>query len=72
MEVLSWTGLLSREFMTPLGNNLPNRQLTSGLSRYVNMIYEPGSQPVIDRLWDETMAEFEFAGARGILESMRK
>jgi hypothetical protein len=36
------------------------------------MAYDPESRPVIERLWDETLAEFEFAGAREILEKLRK
>jgi hypothetical protein len=34
------------------------------------MIYDEKSGPVIQRLWDETMKEFEFAHALQILESL--
>ncbi|KUJ15198.1 NAD(P)-binding protein [Mollisia scopiformis] len=38
---------------------------------FANMVYESEGQPVIDRLWDETLKELDFAGVRGILEDMR-
>lgn len=31
------------------------------------MIYDPEMAPVIDRLWNETLAEFEFAGVENII-----
>jgi hypothetical protein len=34
------------------------------------MIYDEASKPIIQRLWDETIAEFEFAHALQILESL--
>jgi hypothetical protein len=34
-------------------------------------LYTPEAKPVIQRVWDETLAEFEFAGVRGIVESMK-
>ncbi|KAF7295470.1 hypothetical protein MIND_01086800 [Mycena indigotica] len=34
-------------------------------------LYSPEFRPVVDRLWDETLQEFEFAGAKQILEHMR-
>ena len=37
---------------------------------FANMIYEAESQPIIDRLWEETMQEFEFAGAESILKNL--
>ncbi|KAI0146159.1 hypothetical protein GGR57DRAFT_506681 [Xylariaceae sp. FL1272] len=34
-------------------------------------LYTQEGQAVVDRVWNETLAEFEFAGARGIIESMQ-
>ncbi|OIW27677.1 putative short-chain dehydrogenase/reductase family protein [Coniochaeta ligniaria NRRL 30616] len=34
---------------------------------FARLVYEPEMAAVIDRLWDETIAEFEFAGVREIL-----
>jgi hypothetical protein len=34
------------------------------------MVYDAGSKPIIDRLWDETMKEYEFAGAESILKNL--
>lgn len=39
---------------------------------FAAMVYDANAQPTIDRLWDETMNEFQFAGAKGILEAMRR
>jgi hypothetical protein len=36
------------------------------------MVYEPENQHVIDRLWDETLKELEFAGVKDILEDMKR
>lgn len=36
------------------------------------MMYTGDGKQAMERLWNETMVEFEFAGARGILESMRR
>jgi hypothetical protein len=35
------------------------------------MLYTPDGQVLIERVWDETMAEFEFAGVQSILNSMK-
>jgi len=40
--------------------------------RFINLVYTPEGEKLKDTLWEETMAELEFAGARGILEGMRK
>lgn len=34
------------------------------------MVYDDKSKVIMKRLWDETMAEFEFAHALQILESL--
>lgn len=39
--------------------------------RYATPAHDPQMRPVIQRLWDETMTEFEFAGAQKILEDMQ-
>ncbi|KAB5585504.1 hypothetical protein GE09DRAFT_1234033 [Coniochaeta sp. 2T2.1] len=36
-------------------------------SRFSRLVYDPKMAGVIDRLWEETLAEFEFAGVRKIL-----
>ncbi|TGJ87154.1 hypothetical protein E0Z10_g1635 [Xylaria hypoxylon] len=35
------------------------------------LLYTPQGKVVTQRVWDETLAEFEFAGARSILEAMK-
>ncbi|KAK4209722.1 hypothetical protein QBC37DRAFT_429934 [Rhypophila decipiens] len=39
---------------------------------FMNMVYTSEGETLMNVLWDETMAELEFAGARGILEGLRK
>ncbi|KAI1138437.1 NAD(P)-binding protein [Hypoxylon sp. FL0543] len=39
---------------------------------FPTFLYTPEGQQVIERLWSETLAEFEFANVRGILESMKE
>jgi hypothetical protein len=34
-------------------------------------VYKPEGIPIMDALWEETMAELEFAGARQILEKLK-
>lgn len=34
-------------------------------------MYMPEGQEMIERLWEETMIELDFAGIRNALESMR-
>ncbi|KAI1142848.1 NAD(P)-binding protein [Hypoxylon sp. FL0543] len=42
------------------------------ISPYNSFLYTPEGRDAADRLWQETMEELDFAGVRGILESMRK
>lgn len=35
------------------------------------MVYEPEGKVVIDRLWEETLDELEFAGVKGVLKDMQ-
>jgi hypothetical protein len=35
--------------------------------RFANIVYEPDAGPLLDMLWNETIAELEFAGVRDIL-----
>ncbi|KAB5583624.1 hypothetical protein GE09DRAFT_1248033 [Coniochaeta sp. 2T2.1] len=37
------------------------------IAPFSRLVYDSKMAPVIDRLWDETLAEFEFAGVRKIL-----
>ncbi|KAM7191690.1 hypothetical protein V8F33_008786 [Rhypophila sp. PSN 637] len=39
---------------------------------FMNMVYTAEGENLMHVLWDETMAELDFAGARGILEGLRK
>ncbi|KAI1087247.1 NAD(P)-binding protein [Rostrohypoxylon terebratum] len=38
---------------------------------YPTLLYTSEGQQITERLWNETLAEFEFANARGIIESMK-
>ncbi|KAI1093644.1 NAD(P)-binding protein [Rostrohypoxylon terebratum] len=42
------------------------------ISPYNSFLYTPEGREVADKLWEETMGELEFAGVRGIMESMKK
>jgi hypothetical protein len=35
--------------------------------RFNQLVYLPEGQPIMDALWEETIAEFEFAGVKEIL-----
>jgi hypothetical protein len=35
------------------------------------MLYGPEGKKLIDKVWDETLAELSFAGVDGILQSMK-
>ena len=41
-------------------------------NRFSRLVYDPKITLVIDRLWDETLAELEFAGVRKILGLEKK
>jgi hypothetical protein len=38
---------------------------------FASFLYTAEGKVVTKRVWEETLAELEFAGVRGILESMR-
>jgi hypothetical protein len=40
-------------------------------SSFPALLYAPERNATIERVWEETLAEFEFADARGIIEAMR-
>ncbi|KAI1210035.1 NAD(P)-binding protein [Annulohypoxylon truncatum] len=42
------------------------------ISPYNSFLYTPEGREAADKLWQETMEQLEFAGARGIIESMKK
>lgn len=42
------------------------------MSSLASFAYGADNESLIQRLWDETMQEYEFAGAKEILENMRK
>ncbi|KAH8671616.1 hypothetical protein BX600DRAFT_480579 [Xylariales sp. PMI_506] len=37
---------------------------------FTKLVYLPEGQPLMDTLWEETLTEFDFAGARGILNAL--
>ncbi|KAB5542962.1 hypothetical protein GE09DRAFT_1134084 [Coniochaeta sp. 2T2.1] len=39
---------------------------------FARFVYQPEAKDVMDALWEETLAEFEFAGVREILEASKK
>jgi hypothetical protein len=41
-------------------------------TRFAAMVYTPDGKEVMERLWEETMHEFSFAGVQAILKSMRE
>jgi hypothetical protein len=42
-----------------------------GFVSFAAFLYTPEGKAVIQRVWNETLAELDFAGVRLILESMR-
>lgn len=41
---------------------------TDDMIRFTQLVYLPEGQPIMDVLWEETIAEFEFAGVRDLLK----
>lgn len=41
------------------------------LHRFASMLYTSEGQAITQRVWDETLAELDFAGARDIAESLK-
>lgn len=39
---------------------------------HVDMLYELDAEQIVQRLWDETMQEFEFAKVEEVLEGMQE
>lgn len=39
--------------------------------RFASLLYTPEGKVITQRVWDETLAELDFAGVRDILDSMR-
>jgi hypothetical protein len=67
MAAFSQTGRLNRKFQQR-SRSINGLILTS--YRFAKMVYDKDLKPVIQRLWDETMMEFEFANASQILASL--
>ncbi|KAI2610564.1 NAD(P)-binding protein [Hypoxylon sp. NC1633] len=42
------------------------------ISPFAGLLYTPEGKQVIDRLWQETIAELSFAGVQGILDGLKK
>lgn len=71
MDASVWTGESTRKFSAALTKQVI--LLTDDFSyRFTNLVYLSDGQPIIDTLWEETMAEFRFAGAREILETFKQ
>lgn len=39
--------------------------------RWAEIVYQPEGQKLLDVVWEETMAEYSFAGVNDILESLK-
>lgn len=39
--------------------------------RFAALLYTPEGEVLKERVWEETLAELDFAGVRGILEQMK-
>lgn len=39
--------------------------------RFAEIVYQPEGQKLLDVVWEETMAEYSFAGVNNILESLK-
>ncbi len=50
---------------------LPFGFLAKAFRRFAALIYTPEGKVVTERVWDETLAELDFAGVRSILNSMK-
>jgi hypothetical protein len=70
MGVSSCPGRFIRKFSV-LHSSLCRSLLLLRLYRFAALLYTPEGKVVIERVWEETLAELEFAGVRPILESMR-
>lgn len=42
------------------------------ICRFASSLYTPEGKKITERLWEETLGEFDSAGVRGILESMKQ
>lgn len=42
--------------------------LADNVTRFTQLVYLPEGQLIMDALWEETIAEFEFAGVRDLLK----
>ena len=73
MGASAWTGRFIRKSWASLLKAIPlGIQLINSRSyRFTKLVYLPEGQPIMDTLWKETLAEFEFAGAREILEKCK-
>lgn len=71
MDASAWTGIFIRKFTAALTKQVI--LLIYYLSyRFTNLVYLPEGKSIIDTLWEETMTEFDFAGAREILETFKQ
>jgi flavorubredoxin len=67
----AWTGTFIRKFTATLKKQVI-LVIYDLFYRFTNIVYLAEGQPIIETLWEETMAEFDFAGAREILETFKQ
>ena len=41
-------------------------------SSFAGLLYTPDGKQIIERLWQETIAELSFAEVQGVLDSLKK
>jgi hypothetical protein len=70
MGASAWTGKFTRKFSRALTKQAI--VLNHDFYRFMNLVYLPKGQPIMEALWEETMTEFHFAGAREILETFKQ
>ena len=68
--VSSCPGKSIRKFSV-LHSSLVESILLLRYCRFAAFLYTPEGKVVTERVWEETLAELEFAGVRPILESMK-
>ena len=70
MGVFSWVGRSSRKLLLLLVPSIFLANVVS-LIRFAAFLYTPEGKEVIERLWQETVKELDFADVRKILQSMK-
>ena len=68
MDASSWTG----RFIRKLASSSRLHVVLLTVNRFYYAVYEKEGPELMDTLFEETMAELEFAGVRGILQSLKR